>query len=110
MLRSIIFIISMSLFSNAMPQYLGTLATQFPPHTLDTNRCLTCHASAGPPVLNSFGMDYRSIIVSPNVIKMPQLQTMTIKDKLDFLLQKMDSNKNGISNYKDILTGTIPGN
>lgn len=108
MVRIFFSVLLISLFSQALPQYFNMLKSQIPggnpPH-----RCMNCHVSTTTPALNLFGKDYHSIFIAPNPLKIPGIQIMTFSQKWDLLLNKMDSNKNGDSNFLDIVNGKNPG-
>lgn len=92
----------------SMPQYKNMLAGKMPGGQL-VQGCVACHTEKGSLALDLFGQDFRAIFVQPNFIKFPGLQTATIVQKWDLLLNKLDSNKNGQSNYQDLVKGLFPG-
>lgn len=108
MLRIIISIVFISGFAFSLPQYRNMLMGKVPTGKL-VHGCVTCHMEKGSLALNLFGQDYRAIFVQPNFIKFPGIQTATFEQKWDLLLNKLDSNKNGQSNYQDIINELNPG-
>lgn len=107
-LFTIVIGVTMSRFSQAMPQYYNSISGQFPSGAL-VHKCVTCHVSKGSLALNLFAKDYRAVFLAPDPLKIPGINVMTYKQKMDLLLNKMDSNKNGVSNFEDILKGNNPG-
>ena len=97
-----------SSLSQARPVYLNSIAGKFPSGTL-IHKCTTCHAGNGSLALNLFAKDYRAVFLAPDPLKIPGINIMTRDQKLDLLLNKMDSNKNGLSNFDDIMKGNNPG-
>jgi hypothetical protein len=108
MIRIIFLFLMMSSMVLAMPQYMNMLSGKVPSGSL-VHRCVTCHSSKGSLALNLFGRDFHAVFIAPNPLKIPGIQVMTPAQKWDYLLNKLDSNKNGLSNYQDIVQRQNPG-
>ena len=68
---------------------------------LSTALCGTCHAGA-PPVLNPYGSSLQAALRAS--------QSKTLTDSILAQVAKLDSDKDGIANGKEVAAGTLPGN
>ncbi len=101
MVRVILSTLLLTIFVQARPQYFYLLSAQIPKNNVP-HKCMTCHNGRA---MNLFGADYYSFFVKPDVFT----NGLAERQKWDLLLNKKDSNKNGVSNLQDIVDGKNPG-
>ena len=93
-----LFVLFLSLHASAKPAYFNQLQSTIPNAQL-TFRCQTCHQNV-PPRLNPFGQDFSTI---------KRKWGMDWSQKYWADLKSMDSDKDGMSNEQEILSGRNPG-
>jgi len=106
MKKTLVAILLFSSLAQARPEYYQMLVNRVPGGNVPQS-CQTCHASGTSG--NLFRQDFRKVILGYNLLSNRKLIEMNLEEKWDLLLNKMDSNKNGVVNVKDITNGVNPG-
>ncbi|HET6385134.1 MAG TPA: hypothetical protein VFJ58_17215 [Armatimonadota bacterium] len=85
------------------PTFLTLFKTTYKPDAttaLGKANCMTCHMAAGFK-LNPYGLDLQKELVKAN--------TKTLTPDMLKAVEKLDSDKDGVSNIDEIKAGTLPG-
>lgn len=87
----------------AFPPFLKTFTATYkvkPESALANASCATCHTSKeNPKGLNPYGKDLQKVLQDGKVTKASLAK-----------VEKLDSDKDGVSNIQEIKAGTLPGN
>ncbi len=82
-----------------LQQQFGDICKPRPGSALDVAKCKSCHTS--PPKLNSFGRDMKA--------EMTRQKSKTFTAAIWKKLGPLDSDKDGVSNMREVEAGTLPG-
>lgn len=88
----------------AKPQFWETFKQTYAVMTstpIGKAKCLTCHASAGPPELNPYGLMVKAALRSANTKEVTPDILKSIEDK--------DADGDNFTNGQEITEGTLPG-
>jgi hypothetical protein len=99
----IVVVLLASTIAWAFPTYLKTFTDTYkvkPNSALGKASCATCHlAKDKTDKFNPYGQDLKKVLAGGKVSKAALAK-----------IEKLDSDKDGVSNIKEIKAGTLPGN